>query len=319
MLRVQPNHVVNYINFRGRLDSRPKYNNDGDTFDSFTGLKDKSALLLDLGRKMYRKEDISIGMFDLDNFKSVNELLGYKVGDEFIKAVSEDISIVADKHKVDAYRFGGDEFVVLLFSGDSQEKKKEVVEEVIKRISENPKIQGKSQDYLDSAQSLLSSYEKDNSVVNSVIEANTRYNILADIWNNSTIAKEDLYVQESLEQAKNNKELIYSFVLSKCIEDEADPKIKKALKRYSLNVDKDKENIDEYIFGKFDRNHETYRLRRWIKDFNQNGFSLTGGIISFKPSYYKRKQPIDLISDVGELLKKGKADLKGRTYIMEME
>ena len=39
---------VNYVNFKGRLDSRPNYDNKGDTFDTFTGLKDKNALLADM-------------------------------------------------------------------------------------------------------------------------------------------------------------------------------------------------------------------------------------------------------------------------------
>ena len=50
-----------------------------------------------------------------------------------------------------------------------------------------------------------------------------------------------------------------------------------------------------------------------------NGFSLTGGIVSFKSTFYRGKQPIDLIDKVGEFLKEGKANSKGSYYITEVE
>ena len=312
---IQPINYVSNLNFRGRIDTRPNY----DTYDSFTGLKDKNALLTDIGRRMYKKENISIGMFDMDNFKSVNELLGYKTGDEFIKAISESIINVADKHKIDAYRYGGDEFVVLLFKDTSQKEKEEVVNDILKTVSENPIIQGRSEDYMKSASSLLSYYEQSNEKVKSIMDVNSRYNILTDIWNNSTIAREDPYVQSMLNETYAQRHNIYFSILQESIETEKDPKIKKSLSRYQSDLDSNQGNIDEYILGRYDKNHEIYRLKRWIKDFEQNGFSLTGGIISFKPSFYKGKQPIDLIDNVGEFLKQGKSSLKGRAYTMEVE
>lgn len=319
MIKVQPLQALTYINFRGRLDTRPKYVTDKDTFDSFTGLKDKRALLIDIGREMYKKEDISIGMFDLDNFKSVNELLGYKVGDDFIKAVAESIFEVAEKHKMDAYRFGGDEFVVLLFRKALQEEKTEIINDILNEVSQNYRIQCKSEDYMRNAEVLLTSYEKDNCKVNAIHEANTKYEILLDIWENSTIAKEDTYVQQSLEDARYKRDFTYLSVLDDCIKEEQDSKVVKLLTRFRSNVEEERDNIDNYIIGKYDKNHEAFRLKKWMKDFEQNGFSLTGGIVSFKPSYYIDKQPIDLINNVGEFLKQGKTTLKGKAYMMEIE
>ena len=61
------------------------------TYDSFTGLKDKNYLLTVLDKKIEESQktgkSLSIAMFDMDNFKSVNELLGYETGDDFIKAI----------------------------------------------------------------------------------------------------------------------------------------------------------------------------------------------------------------------------------------
>ena len=319
-MRIQPiGNYTSQINFNGRITSRPNYNTKGDTYDSFTGLKDKTALLTDIGRRMYIKEDISIGMFDLDNFKSVNELLGYKVGDEFIKAISEDISTVAEKHGIDSYRFGGDEFVVLLFQDTSRDEKVEIVEEILEGISENPVVQGKAEDYRQSAYRLLDTYEESNNKVKKLTDINARYNTLNEIWDNSTVAREDPYVIDEIIKVGTERRDAYSELLDESIEVEQDNKQRKILESYRNRIDSKQEDIDEYLFGRYDKNHEIYRLKKWLRDFNMNGFSLTGGIVSFKSTFYKGKQPIDLINEVGEFLKQGKANSKGSYYITEVE
>ena len=319
-MRIQPiGNYASQINFNGRIISRPNYSSKGDTYDSFTGLKDKTALLTDVGRRMYRKEGISIGMFDLDNFKSVNELLGYKVGDEFIKAISEDISTVAEKHGIDSYRFGGDEFVVLLFQDTSRDEKVEIVEEILEGISENPVVQGKNDEYKESAYRLLDTYEESNNKVKRLVDINVRYNTLNEIWDNSTVAREDPYIINEIVRVGAERRDAYSELLEESIETEQDNKQRKILESYRNRIDSKQEDIDEYLFGRYDKNHEIYRLKKWLRDFNMNGFSLTGGIVNFKSTSYKGKQPIDLINEVGEFLKQGKANSKGSYYITEVE
>lgn len=304
------------ISFNSRSTSRPKYSEV--TYDSFTGLKDKTALLSDIQQKMYKKENISVGMFDMDNFKSVNELLGYKVGDEFIKAISQDISIVAKTHGVDTYRFGGDEFVVLLFENTSIEEKKQVVKEIQDRVTSNPVIQSRSKEYLENAEKLLDVYERDNNKVKELINLNLRHSIFHEIYDMSTIAREDPYITKALAQVDDSRQQAYQTILQESIETEGDLKVKKVLSSYSYDVDGKKESIDEYILGRYDKNHEIFRLKRWLRDFNRNGFSLTGGIVDFKPSFYRGKQPIDIVNNVGEVLKEQKAFAKGGIQVREM-
>lgn len=321
-MRIDPITLTNPIVFKSnRPIARPNYASSTDTYDYFTGLKDKTALLRDLGRRMYKKEDISIGMFDMDNFKSVNELLGYKVGDEFIKSIAESISSVAEKHKVDSYRFGGDEFVVLLFKGSPKEEKLEIMQEILESVSSNPVIQSKAGDYEVNANTLLESYEDSNSKIRELMDVNARYGIYNKIWDNATIAREDPYIINEFISVREERKATYLSILEESMETETNEKQKKILKSYMNKMkqeSEDVEDIDEYIFERYDKNHETSRLKRWLKDFNKNGFSLTGGIVSFKNSYYKDKQPIDLIDEVGELLKRGKSSSKGSCYLMEV-
>ena len=61
------------------------------------------------------KDTFSIGvvMFDLNNLKKVNDLLGHEVGDHYIEAFS---ALLANQQneRISAYRVGGDEFAMIL-------------------------------------------------------------------------------------------------------------------------------------------------------------------------------------------------------------
>lgn len=299
--------MIGSISFNSRAHSRVHYSSTKPTYDSFTGLKDKNSLLCDLQKKMHRKEDISIGMLDMDNFKSVNELLGYKVGDEFIKAISEDIAKVAKNNSVDAYRFGGDEFVVLLFNEMPKDKKLKVIDEIVTTVSENPVIKQRAPEYLYNADKKLSIYEESNDKIRNLLRLNVQRETLYDIYTHGTVAKEDPYVQRKLSDTDGSFQGLYDSLVQTCLSEEKTPAAKKALQG------KDSQGM-EYLINRFDRSHEIYRLKKWIGDFKKNGFSITGGVADFKPSFYRGKQPIDVVNEAGECLKKSKLD-RSRYYV----
>ncbi len=84
------------------------------TTDALTGLGNRRKLFADMERTIGRLGDegsITIGIFDLDGFKAYNDMFGHPAGDALLARLARRLSYaVADRG--DAYRIGGDEFVV---------------------------------------------------------------------------------------------------------------------------------------------------------------------------------------------------------------
>jgi diguanylate cyclase (GGDEF)-like protein len=87
------------------------------THDPLTGLPNRT-LIIDraeqmLGRSTRNQTPVAALFIDLDNFKTINDTLGHKVGDELLQAVAARLD--AAVRGADALgRLGGDEFVVLV-------------------------------------------------------------------------------------------------------------------------------------------------------------------------------------------------------------
>ena len=77
--------------------------------DSLTGLYNRHALTMDV-KDIYDK-GLMLIMFDIDDFKSVNDTYGHEVGDELIKEFAHTLKENFPEDKV--YRYGGDEFLIL--------------------------------------------------------------------------------------------------------------------------------------------------------------------------------------------------------------
>jgi two-component system cell cycle response regulator len=86
--------------------------------DDLTGLYNHrhffKTLEAELARLRRQKTSLSLLMFDLDNFKRYNDLHGHLEGDKVLKTIGE-IVTHSIRYNVDSgYRYGGDEFAVLL-------------------------------------------------------------------------------------------------------------------------------------------------------------------------------------------------------------
>jgi len=100
--------------------------------DSLTGLRNRRAYFEDIQSVI---EGHTILFLDLDGFKEVNDSMGHEAGDTVLKEVSDRLQSIASDHKFRVYRFGGDEFLILLRSCDNHvvERFCESVTGVIKR------------------------------------------------------------------------------------------------------------------------------------------------------------------------------------------
>jgi diguanylate cyclase (GGDEF)-like protein len=86
--------------------------------DDLTGLHNYrhfyKTLELEIARLKRQRTALSLLMFDMDNFKRYNDLYGHLEGDKVLKKVGEVVNRLIRSHVDSGYRYGGDEFAVLL-------------------------------------------------------------------------------------------------------------------------------------------------------------------------------------------------------------
>ena len=104
------------------------------TIDPLTGLGNRSKLAEDVLHMIDSAADsdsqIGIGILDIDYFKKANDTYGHICGDRYLKEVADAIrkAVGEENH---GYRFGGDEFVILM--PDASRDKLEEIGQIIKK------------------------------------------------------------------------------------------------------------------------------------------------------------------------------------------
>ena len=85
--------------------------------DGLTRLRNQGLYKSDLEREVARaaRENgkVSLALIDVDHFKTINDARGHPFGDKVLKGVADSITRPIRKSDA-AYRFGGDEFAVIL-------------------------------------------------------------------------------------------------------------------------------------------------------------------------------------------------------------
>ncbi len=84
--------------------------------DPLTRLYNRRKLSEILTLEMRNNERGSLILLDLDDFKNVNDVLGHVYGDEVLKKIAQFIRDISPENAM-AFRFGGDEFLILLKEG----------------------------------------------------------------------------------------------------------------------------------------------------------------------------------------------------------
>ncbi|HET7487008.1 MAG TPA: sensor domain-containing diguanylate cyclase [Acidimicrobiales bacterium] len=102
--------------------------------DPLTGVGNRRRFDMDLGRAMQDGPSTALFMVDLDHFKSVNDTHGHPAGDALLKGVSA-LMVDGVRPGDTVYRFGGEEFCVLL-RHTGVEEAAEVAERVRRSIAE---------------------------------------------------------------------------------------------------------------------------------------------------------------------------------------
>ena len=93
--------------------------------DPLTGIGNRRQFDLDIQQEVLRSRRTESGLglifFDLDGFKVINDTYGHKEGDHVLIKFAQKLSKFSRKGTDYCYRFGGDEFAVLLTNIDDDE------------------------------------------------------------------------------------------------------------------------------------------------------------------------------------------------------
>ncbi|MBS7809488.1 sensor domain-containing diguanylate cyclase [Roseococcus pinisoli] len=89
--------------------------------DGLTGIANRAAIELEIEKAIavVERHGLPFGVlfFDVDHFKSVNDLRGHEAGDDLLRLIGETLAATTRREEV-CGRLGGDEFVVLLMGSD---------------------------------------------------------------------------------------------------------------------------------------------------------------------------------------------------------
>ncbi|MFC4258981.1 putative bifunctional diguanylate cyclase/phosphodiesterase [Marinobacter lacisalsi] len=117
------------------------------SFDDLTRLPNRRLMEVELSARLAEAERTSRAMavvfIDLDNFKLINDTLGHHYGDKLLLAVAEVLKTETRRSDL-LSRFGGDEFVLLLFDFDGPEHVHELLKRLIGKLDQGVTLDGDS-------------------------------------------------------------------------------------------------------------------------------------------------------------------------------
>lgn len=114
--------------------------------DPLTGLENRRKLEVILNQYAdnpeTRNDHTGLIIIDLDDFKEINDIFGHAAGDRILVQFS-DLLLSSIRHSDTAFRYGGDEFIVLVPGTDS-EGLRTVCENLTEGIRDNLHTEGRS-------------------------------------------------------------------------------------------------------------------------------------------------------------------------------
>ena len=109
--------------------------------DPLTGLFNRRKFAENLRNLLEEGQVGAVFMLDLDDFKNINDTQGHVFGDQVLQFVAKQLRNICPQ--ATAYRFGGDEFLLLLVGEDDPETLHQCIEEIFRNLKETRTIEGK--------------------------------------------------------------------------------------------------------------------------------------------------------------------------------
>lgn len=102
--------------------------------DSLTNLPNRNVFFSRLQRCVEQKSPTAVLVFDIDDFKKINDSLGHQLGDTLLIQIAKRISSLCNKYNA-LYRLGGDEFAFVMERTNDIHKITVAAKEILKRLS----------------------------------------------------------------------------------------------------------------------------------------------------------------------------------------
>ena len=115
--------VVTYDNIKRRkllleLEEARGIMESASLHDFLTGLPNRSKFMEDLGNCISQKTPCTLLMLDIDDFKKINDNYGHNGGDDALRELAGRLKAMQSQI-LTAYRYAGDEFIIILKSAQS--------------------------------------------------------------------------------------------------------------------------------------------------------------------------------------------------------
>jgi len=107
--------------------------------DTLTGLPNRSYFQANQAKLVKNKTPHALLVFDLDNFKKVNDSMGHEVGDALLCRVANRIRNIGRKQDT-VYRLGGDEFSIIIEDTNDIHTITTIAKNILKTIAEPLKL-----------------------------------------------------------------------------------------------------------------------------------------------------------------------------------
>jgi PAS domain S-box/diguanylate cyclase (GGDEF) domain len=246
-------------------------------YDSLTELPNKFSLYRDLNSLCKQNYNFSVLFMDLDNFKSVNDLLSHNFGDELLKALSLELrSLFSDNCTI--YRWGGDEFVLIVKDIKTEEELTQFIDSIIELLEKPIIVDGCEQFITASIGACL--YPRDSKIPEDLIKHS------------------DMAMYQAKNLGKNNYHIYNPSILSKILEQAT---LEREL-RYALKNNEFRVYYQPRIDIKSNKLVGMEALLRWVKP--------DGTIIS-PVIFIPKAEETGLIIPIGEfVIKEACAQLK---------
>ena len=138
--------------------------------DALTGLNNRNELNRYVYNLFKNNKNICVLMFDLDNFKHINDTYGHLEGDKALLAASKVLKNVVKDTNVFLARFGGDEFIII-----AKDYSEDDINSLISKIEEETKlINQKNTEYIIGISCGYAFLEKDEDVLNTIERADQK-------------------------------------------------------------------------------------------------------------------------------------------------